>query len=30
VPAFMTWQRRIMWWAPRWMKRLHARYALRD
>ncbi len=30
VPAFMTWQRRIMWWAPRWMKRLHARYGLRD
>lgn len=30
VPAFMTWQRRIMWWAPRWMKRVHARYALRD
>ncbi|MEO6532301.1 MAG: MMPL family transporter [Pseudolysinimonas sp.] len=25
VPAFMTWQQRIMWWAPRWMKRLHAR-----
>ena len=24
VPAFMTWQARIMWWAPRWMKRLHA------
>jgi RND superfamily putative drug exporter len=30
VPAFMTWQLRIMWWAPRWMKRLHARFALRD
>jgi len=25
VPAFMTWQQRIMWWAPRWMKRLHVR-----
>jgi RND superfamily putative drug exporter len=30
VPAFMTWQLRIMWWAPRWMKRVHARFALRD
>jgi RND superfamily putative drug exporter len=30
VPALMTWQRRIMWWAPRWMKRLHARFALSD
>jgi RND superfamily putative drug exporter len=30
VPAFMTWQRRIMWWAPRWMKRLHARFGLTD
>ncbi len=30
VPAFMTWQERIMWWAPRWMKRLHARYGLQD
>jgi RND superfamily putative drug exporter len=30
VPAFMTWQERIMWWAPRWMKRLHARFGLRD
>ena len=20
VPAFMTWQRRILWWAPGWMK----------
>lgn len=30
VPAFMTWQRRIMWWAPRWMKRLHARFGLSD
>jgi len=30
VPAFMTWQRRIMWWAPRWMKRLHARFGLAD
>ena len=29
VPAFMTWQQRIMWWAPRWMKRLHARFGLR-
>jgi RND superfamily putative drug exporter len=30
VPAFMTWQLRIMWWAPKWMKRVHARFALRD
>ncbi|MEO5921609.1 MAG: MMPL family transporter, partial [Pseudolysinimonas sp.] len=30
VPAFMTWQQRIMWWAPRWMKRLHARFGLSD
>ncbi len=30
VPAFMTWQEPIMWWAPRWMKRVHARFGLRD
>jgi uncharacterized membrane protein YdfJ with MMPL/SSD domain len=30
VPAFMTWQQRVLWWAPRWMKRLHARFALSD
>jgi RND superfamily putative drug exporter len=30
VPAFMTWQEPIMWWAPRWMKRVHKRFALRD
>jgi RND superfamily putative drug exporter len=30
VPAFMTWQLRIMWWAPSWMKRIHSRFALRD
>lgn len=30
VPAIMTWQYRIMWWAPRWMKRLHARFGLRE
>jgi RND superfamily putative drug exporter len=30
VPAFMTWQRRIMWWAPRPLKRLHARFGLSD
>ncbi len=30
VPAFMTWQRRIMGWAPRWMKRLHAHFGLSD
>ena len=30
VPAFMTWQRRIMWWAPRWMSRLYARFGLSD
>ncbi|MGN6125951.1 MAG: MMPL family transporter [Humibacter sp.] len=30
VPAFMTWQERIMWWAPRWMKRLHARIGIAE
>lgn len=30
VPAIMTWQKGIMWWAPRWMKRLHARIGLSD
>lgn len=30
VPAFMTWQRRIMWWAPGPLKRLHARFGLSD
>ena len=30
VPAFMTWQLKIMWWAPKWMKRIHAQFALRD
>lgn len=30
VPAFMTWQRRILWWAPRWMTRLHARFGLSE
>ncbi len=30
VPALMTWQQRIMWWAPKWMKRLHARFGLSD
>jgi len=30
VPAFMTWQLRIMWWAPKWMKALHARFGLRE
>jgi uncharacterized membrane protein YdfJ with MMPL/SSD domain len=30
VPAFMTWQRRIMWWAPAPLKRLHARFGLTD
>ncbi|WP_395639776.1 MMPL family transporter [Pseudolysinimonas sp.] len=30
VPAFMTWQRRILWWAPRPLKRLHARFGLSD
>jgi uncharacterized membrane protein YdfJ with MMPL/SSD domain len=30
VPAFMTWQRRIMWWAPRPLQRLHARFGLSD
>jgi RND superfamily putative drug exporter len=30
VPALMTWQQRIMWWAPRWLKRLHVRIGLSD
>ncbi|MCU1415690.1 MAG: family transporter [Microbacteriaceae bacterium] len=30
VPAFMTWQQGIMWWAPRWAKRLHRRIGLTD
>ncbi len=30
VPAFMTWQQGIMWWAPRWAKRLHAKVGLAD
>ncbi|MFM9876317.1 MAG: MMPL family transporter [Rhodoglobus sp.] len=30
VPAFMTWQERIMWWAPAWMARLHSRFGLRE
>jgi RND superfamily putative drug exporter len=30
VPAFMTWQRRILWWAPAPLKRLHARFGLSD
>ncbi len=30
VPAIMTWQDRIMWWAPRWMRRVHARIGLAD
>jgi len=30
VPAFMTWQERIMWWAPRWMKRLHKRIGIAE
>ena len=30
VPAIMTWQLKIMWWAPRWMKRIHARFGLRE
>jgi uncharacterized membrane protein YdfJ with MMPL/SSD domain len=30
VPAFMTWQQNIMWWAPRWAKRLHARIGFSD
>jgi RND superfamily putative drug exporter len=30
VPAFMTWQQGIMWWAPRWAKRLHRRIGLVD
>lgn len=30
VPAFMTWQQRIMWWAPAPLKRLYARFSLSD
>jgi RND superfamily putative drug exporter len=30
VPAFMTWQERIMWWAPRWMRRLHRRIGIAE
>ena len=30
VPAFMTWQERIMWWAPRWMKRVHAKIGIAE
>lgn len=30
VPAFMTWQQGIMWWAPRWAKRLHRRIGIAD
>ncbi|GAB3806314.1 MMPL family transporter [Humibacter antri] len=30
VPAFMSWQERIMWWAPRWMKRVHAKIGIAE
>jgi RND superfamily putative drug exporter len=30
VPALMTWQERIMWWAPAPLKRLHARVGLSE
>lgn len=30
VPALMTWQRRIMWWSPRWLRRVYERFALSD
>jgi RND superfamily putative drug exporter len=30
VPAFMTWQEKIMWWAPRWMKRIHSLIGISD
>ena len=30
VPAFMTWQRRILWWAPGWMRRIDAHVALTE
>jgi len=30
VPAFMTWQQRIMWWAPAPLKRLHRRIGFSD
>jgi RND superfamily putative drug exporter len=30
VPAIMTWFGRIMFWAPKWAKRLHARIGLSE
>ncbi len=30
VPSVMTSLERILWWAPRWMHPLHARFGLRD
>ncbi|MBO9578728.1 MAG: MMPL family transporter [Microbacteriaceae bacterium] len=30
VPAIMTWGVRVMFWAPRWAKRLHARIGLSE
>ena len=30
VPSVMTALERILWWAPRWMHPLHARFGLGD
>ncbi|MFC0680885.1 MMPL family transporter [Lysobacter korlensis] len=30
VPAVMTWQERVMWWAPAPLRRLHARFGISD
>ncbi len=30
VPAVMTWQERVMWWAPAPLRRLHARFGVSD
>ena len=30
VPAVMTALERVLWWAPAWMKRVHARFGLRE
>ena len=30
VPAVMTVLEPVLWWAPAWMKRVHARFGLRE
>ena len=30
VPAVMTWQEKVMWWAPAPLRRLHARFGVSD